>query len=221
MPAKLKLVLLGPPASGKGTQAQLLSEALGIPALSTGVLIRAEIERGTDLGKKARAFLDEGQLLPDEETLDIIASWLADSGADGFILDGFPRTVPQAGAFDAMLSEANTSLDAALYLEVPRDVLEARILGRLQCPECGRVFQESDPEAPNEGSACPACHAKVRRRNDDNPETFALRFTEYLDKTAPLVPYYEERGLLKTIDGQGSPARVMGEVSAALDLPSA
>jgi len=216
---KLKLVLLGPPASGKGTQANLLAEALGIPAVSTGVIIRAEIAQGSPLGEKARPFLDAGQLLPDRQTLEVVAAWLGKAGSEGFILDGFPRTVPQARAFDALLERSQTSLDAAVFLDVPRDILRERILGRLQCPRCGRVYRRGDADGPAEGGSCPGCGSPVRRRDDDTAETFALRYHEYTSKTVALLRYYGERKLLKTIDGNGSPTRVLGDVLDALGLP--
>ncbi len=220
MVAKLNLVLLGPPASGKGTQATLLSEALGLPAVSTGVIIRREIARETALGKRAKGYLAEGQLLPDPETLRIVSAWLVESGSGGFILDGFPRTVPQARDFDRMLQDRGDKLDAAVNLEVPRSVLEQRILGRLQCVDCGRVYQQGRSHAPAEGEPCPACGGAVRRRGDDNAATFSLRFREYEEKTARLIQYYEEQKSLIAIDGQGSPAKVFRDIVAALGLPS-
>jgi adenylate kinase len=218
--AKLNLVLLGPPASGKGTQATLLSEALGIPAVSTGVIIRGEMARGTLLGQKAKGYLSEGQLLPDRETLQIVSSWFGEFGCEGFIFDGFPRTVPQAREFDRMLSDCGHELHAAVHLDAPRRLLEKRILGRLQCVDCGRVYLEGSAGGPTEGDSCPACRGAVRRRDDDNLETFALRYREYEEKTAGLVRYYAERQILKSIDGQGSPANVFRDILAALGLAS-
>ena len=215
----MKLVLIGAPASGKGTQAALLSGHFQIPAVSTGVIIRKEMEKGTALGNLATELLGKGQLLSDPETLQIVENWI-DHEIDakrGFLFDGFPRTVPQALAFDEMLRKRGMSLDAVIYLSVSRETINHRILERLQCTGCGAVFQADDDVS--DGDSCPQCEkAPLARRTDDSPEMLNKRLAEYEKKTAALVPFYEEQspGLLKTIDGNRSSDKVLKSVLSAL-----
>ncbi len=207
-------MLIGAPASGKGTQAALLSKHFGVPATSTGVIIRGEIASASPLGRIARRHLDAGRLLPDRETLAIVEAWL-EKVEDGFILDGFPRTVAQAEAFDHLMDGTATALDAAVFLDVPREVLIERIAGRLQCGKCGAVFQ-AQTSGYEPGSECPQCGAVLQRREDDDLATFMLRYQEYEARTEPLVPFYRSKGLLKSIDGTGNPANVLHRVLEAL-----
>jgi adenylate kinase len=216
----VKLVLIGAPASGKGTQASLLSEYFQIPAVSTGVIIRREMEKGTKLGKLATELLGKGQLLPDPETLHIVENWIDHeiNAKLGFLFDGFPRTIPQAVAFDEILKKRGLNLDAVIYLSVSRETIEHRILDRLQCTGCGAVFQADDDVS--DGDSCPECgDAFLARRTDDSQEMLNKRLAEYEKKTAALVPFYEQHspGLLKTIDGNRSSDKVLKSVLSALN----
>jgi len=206
----MRLVLLGPPASGKGTQAALLAAHLRLPAVSTGVIIRSEIALNTELGQRAEALLADGKLLDDASTVAIVRNWLKARRHDlEFIMDGFPRTIPQGESFRKMLREEfGTSLDAAVYLNVPHEVLRDRILGRLQCLVCGAVYQQQS-HGVKEDDLCSECEkGKLAHRSDDTLETFEQRMLEYHTKTAPLVGFYEQFGKLITITGAHAPETV-------------
>jgi len=215
----VKIVLLGAPASGKGTQSALLSDHFEIPAVSTGVVIRREIEKRSELGILAKELLRQGKLLTDEATLKIVETWIDNEivAADGFLFDGFPRTVAQGRAFQEILKRRGLSLDAVIYLTATRETIEERVLGRLQCERCGNVYRAS--QSVSAGSSCGACgKGELSRRSDDKPAMLAKRMDEYEEKTAPLVPFYQEHapGLLKTIDGNQSADRVFEAICKAL-----
>lgn len=185
----MRVVLLGPPGSGKGTQAKLLSARLGVPAISTGDMLREAVRRDTPLGRRARAIMDAGELVPDDVVIGIIRERMeSPDAAGGFLLDGFPRTIAQARALDGQLADRGTSLDAAVNLAVTEATLLERLLGR----------------AGSEG------------RSDDRPETIRERLRVYAEKTAPLVAYYEQSGLLTNVDGSGSIEDVAGRIDRVL-----
>src|SRR5579872_4139609 len=203
----MRIILLGAPGSGKGTQAQRLVEQHGIPQVSTGDLLRAAVARGSDLGLKAKAAMDAGKLVEDSLVLGLIRERLAESDARaGFILDGFPRNLPQAQALDALLAELGQPLDAVVQLEVAPHELVRRISGRRSCADCGRVFNLLTAPPPTGAAAiCPKTGAphRLMQRPDDNEATVAERLRVYAEKTAPLIDFYRARGLLRVIDAHG------------------
>ena len=213
-----KIVLFGPPASGKGTQSELLSERLGIPTCSTGAMLRDEIAKGTELGQEADRFLSKGQFLPDDLMIVALRGWL-EKNREAFVLDGFPRTVAQARALDAMTGEWGSGLEAAVYLDVSEEILMDRVLKRLQCRKCRRIYRIGDSvdsvEVP-----CPSCGGVLFRRDDDNEETLHLRLVEYREKTAPLIDYYRETGKFFRINGDQAGELVFKDISAAMSLVS-
>lgn len=197
-----RLIFMGPPGGGKGTQAQKLQEKYGIVQLSTGDMLRAAVTAGTDTGLKAKAVMDAGKLVSDEIVIGIIDERLdAPDTANGFILDGFPRTVAQAEALDDLLARKGLSLDAVLELRVPDSLLVERITGRFTCAKCGQGYHDSFKTPKVEG-VCDVCGAdEFKRRADDNAETVTSRLEAYHAQTAPLLPYYEGKKLLHVVDG--------------------
>lgn len=197
----MNLILLGPPGAGKGTQAQMLTEKFGIPQIATGDILRAAVKEGTPMGLKAKSYMDTGALVPDEVVIGIVTERLQkDDCADGFILDGFPRTVPQADALEDNLSEVDRDLDAVLSLEVDVEALVERLTGRRTCKDCGRGYHvKFDP--PKTEGVCDACGGELYQRDDDREETIRKRLEVYNEQTAPLADYYDRAGLLKRIDG--------------------
>jgi len=197
----MRLVLLGPPASGKGTQAAVLEAKFGIPKISTGDMLRAARKAGTELGKQAESFMTAGQLVPDGVVIGLVAERITEPDATkGFILDGFPRTVPQAEALAELLSRRNMPLDAAVQIDVPRERLVERATLRRTDLRTGQIYHlKYNPPPPD---------AELEHRADDQGETVAKRLDAYDAMTAALLPYYRELGLLKVIDGQGNPEAV-------------
>lgn len=214
--SELNLVLLGPPGSGKGTQGERLQEDLRLPYYATGDILRAAVRDGTDLGKQAREYMDRGDLVPDEVMVGLIAERVTSAeAADGFILDGFPRTMAQAEALDGKLSELGRALTAVLLIEVPDEEVVRRLGGRRVCVKEGHVFHmEFDP--PKEEGVCDICGGRLEIRDDDKPEVIRRRLGTYHEKTEPLVAYYEERGLLYRIDGLPPPDEVAARIRALL-----
>jgi adenylate kinase len=214
--SELNLVLLGPPGSGKGTQGEQLQEELRLPYYATGDILRAAVRDGTDLGKQAREYMDRGDLVPDEVMVELIAERVSSAdAADGFILDGFPRTMAQAEALDGKLSELGRALTAVLLIEVPDEEVVRRLSGRRVCVKEGHVFHmEFDP--PKEEGVCDVCGGRLEIRDDDKPEVVRRRLGTYHEKTEPLVAYYEERGLLYRMDGLPPPDDVAARVRALL-----
>lgn len=208
----MKLVFLGPPGAGKGTQAQAIIQRFGIPQISTGDLIRAAIRSDSPLGDELRSYTDAGKLVPDDLVNRMVKERLSEPDcAAGFLLDGYPRTVAQAQVLDRQLTEVSQRLDHALLVDVPDAVLLERITGRRSDPETGRVYHVVfDPPAPEVGS-------RLIQRSDDTEEVFGQRLQEYRDKTAPLLPYYEQAGLLRRIDGVGAIDEVGQRLWAVLD----
>jgi adenylate kinase len=205
------MILVGPPGAGKGTQAKRLVERFGIPHISTGDMLRAAVKEGTDLGKQADGFMKSGALVPDELVIAMVIERLGkpDCGK-GFMLDGFPRTRPQAEALDTQLADAGLGLDAVVLIEVPDDMIVGRITGRRLDPETGEIYHtEFNP--PPAGVA-----DRVIQRKDDTGEACRKRLEKYHSETAPIVPFYEQKGILKRADGTGSPDEVTGRLTAAL-----
>lgn len=217
----MRIVLLGAPGSGKGTQAQRLARERGMPQISTGDLLRAAVAAGTPLGIKAKAAMDAGGLVEDAIVLGIIAERLgAADVSQGFVLDGFPRNLEQAAALDAMLVKLGQPLDAVVLMEVDRGELVRRISGRRTCRDCGRVFNVSTAGGGGSAEACPKEGGPHRlfQRPDDNEQTVAERLKIYDEKTKPLVEFYRARGLLRTIKAEGSVAEVAKRLDAALGI---
>lgn len=202
----MRIVLLGAPGSGKGTQAKLLVEKYKIPQMSTGDLLRAEVTAGSDLGKRAKAAMDAGQLVPDEIVLGMIQARLAKPDAkNGFILDGFPRNIPQAQALDAMLARLGQPLQMALLVDVDTDVLMKRLTGRRSCSNnsCGAIYNIHF-SAPKTANKCDKCGSSLTHRSDDNEQTVGKRLAVYQQQTAPLANYYRAQGKLRTVRGVGA-----------------
>lgn len=202
-----RIVFLGPPASGKGTAAQLLSARLNVPHVSTGEMFREAIRKGGPLSEAVRQFIDKGQLVPDELTVQIVRLWLDEHGPDcGFILDGFPRTVPQAAAFDRLLSDRRLPLTIVILMEVEVDVIIMRILGRLICEKCGALYHTRNIR-PVQAGVCDKCAGKLIRRNDDTEQIVRERLQLYEALTVPVVKYYEATGLLRRVNANGEHER--------------
>jgi adenylate kinase len=199
-----RLVILGPPAAGKGTQGRRLAEDLGLAYLGTGALLRSAVEQGTELGNKAAPILERGEYLPDELMCSIMAEWLR-TQEGGWVLDGFPRSVAQADFLAAWLAERDLTLDAAILLEVPVDELLVRIGNRLECPECRWSGRKQDL---NGAGRCPECGGVAVPRADDTPANFRSRLAEYEENTLPLVSRYEQEGRLHRFDATRGPDEV-------------
>ncbi|MCI0570690.1 MAG: adenylate kinase [Myxococcaceae bacterium] len=215
----MNLILLGPANAGKGTQAKKLHVAFGIPQISTGDILRQAVKEGTELGKQAGPLMAAGQLVPDELVIGIVRERLAQPDcAAGFILDGFPRTVPQAEALDRVLEGLSKGLTAVVSLEVPDDVLAERAAGRRSCPRDGSVYHLTQ-NPPKRAGLCDLCGGELVQREDDRPEKVKARMVEYRAKTEPLKAYYEKRGLLRRVEGVGSPEGIFAEVRRVLGRP--
>lgn len=194
----MKLILLGAPGAGKGTQAEVICNKLNIPAISTGNIIREALSKGTEMGLKAKSFIDAGQLVPDEVVIGIIKDRLAkDDCANGFILDGFPRTIPQAEALDAM----GIIIDKVVDIEVPDEKIVARMSGRRVCKACGASYH-LEYKKPQVDGKCDACGAELVQRKDDHPDTVLDRLDVYHKQTEPLKDYYSKKGILRIVEGQ-------------------
>lgn len=197
----MRLVLLGAPGAGKGTQAKKIIEKYPMPQISTGDLLRAAVSAGTALGKEAKSFMDKGELVPDSVVLGMVEERLKqDDCKKGYILDGFPRNTKQAEALDAMLANLGMSLTAALSVDVPFDILMKRLTGRRTCKACGQMFNIYS-NAPKKEGACDKCSGELFQRDDDREETIKKRLEVYNAQTAPLIDYYGKKGILKSVDG--------------------
>jgi adenylate kinase len=214
--SELNLVLLGPPGSGKGTQGERLQEDFRLPYYATGDILRAAVRDGTDLGQQAKEYMDRGDLVPDDVIIDMIAERIVrEEAADGFILDGFPRTTAQAEALDAKLSELHRELTAALLVDVPDEEVLRRLGGRRTCVKEGHIFHVEFDPPKNEG-VCDVCGSRLVVRDDDKPEVIKNRLEQYHSKTEPLVAYYDSQGLLRRIDGSLEPDEVSDRIRAVL-----
>lgn len=212
----MKLILLGAPGAGKGTQAKLIAEHYSIPHISTGDIFRANIKNGTELGKKAKEYMDQGALVPDELTVDLVLDALsAPECKNGYVLDGFPRTINQAKALDAALAKQGDIIDKVVDIEVDDEAIIARMSGRRVCPACGASFHIVNIP-PEKDGICDACGAELIIRKDDEPETVKARLSTYHEQTQPLIGYYTERGINLVIDGMQDMKDVFAQIREKL-----
>ena len=206
---ELNLILLGPPGSGKGTQGERLQEDFRLPYYATGDILRAAVKEGTDVGRQAKEYMDRGDLVPDAVIIGVIAERLqGEEASDGFILDGFPRTLPQAEALDAKMSELRRETTGVLLIEVPEEEILRRLGGRRTCEENPSHIYHVEFDPPKQEGVCDLDGAKLVTRDDDKPEVIKNRLAQYREKTEPLVDYYDERGILNHVDGKQSPDEV-------------
>lgn len=212
----MDLILFGPPGAGKGTQAKLLVETLGVPQISTGDMMRAERASGSDLGKRFDDYMQKGLLVPDELVLELFRQRLAQpDAANGAIFDGFPRTLAQAAALDATLGKMERSIDKVVALEVPTEVIVERISGRRVCLSCGQTYHVRYSPPPPSGR-CSQCGGEIVQRTDDTEEKVRTRSSEYLENTLAILRHYEPRGIVERVDGVGSVEEVAGRVDRAI-----
>jgi adenylate kinase len=212
----MNLILLGPPGAGKGTQAKKMVDAYGIPQISTGDMLREAVKNQTQLGMEAKKFMDAGQLVPDEVVIGLVKERMTKPDTDkGFMLDGFPRTVPQAEELDKVLADLNKPIDHVVSIEVANEELMGRLTGRRTCKACGAGFHVIfDP--PKEEGKCDKCSGELYQRDDDNEATVSNRLKVYDSSTKPLIDYYQGKGLLRPVDGVGAIDEIFGRVKAVL-----
>ena len=212
----MNLILLGAPGAGKGTQAAIICERLNIPTISTGNIIRAALKSGTEMGLKAKSYMDQGKLVPDEVVIGIIKERLAeDDCQNGFVLDGFPRTIPQAEALDKALEAKGQKMDYAIDVDVPDENIVKRMGGRRACVGCGATYHLVYA-APKKDGICDVCGGELILRDDDKPETVEKRLHVYHDQTQPLIDYYTKAGILKSVDGTVDMEDVFGAIVSIL-----
>ncbi len=212
----MKIIMLGAPGAGKGTQAKMIAEKYGIPHVSTGDIFRANIKNGTKLGLEAKQYMDKGLLVPDELTVRILLDRVAqDDCKNGYVLDGFPRTIPQAEVLEAELARRGEKIDYAIDVEVPDENIVRRMGGRRACLSCGATYHIEHVPPKKEG-ICDVCGQALVLRDDDKPETVQNRLNVYHEQTQPLIAFYQERGVLKTVDGTQDMADVFAAVTAIL-----
>ncbi|WP_456330571.1 adenylate kinase [Archaeoglobus sp.] len=213
----MNLIFLGPPGAGKGTQAKRVVEKYGIPQISTGDMLREAVAKGTELGKKAKEYMDKGELVPDEVVIGIVKERLQQPDCEkGFILDGFPRTIAQAEALDEMLKELNKKIDAVINIVVPEEEVVKRITNRRTCRNCGAVYHLIYAP-PKEDNKCDKCGGELYQRDDDKEETVRERYRVYRENTEPLIDYYRKRGVLYDVDGTKDIEGVWKEIEAILE----
>jgi len=213
----MKIVMLGAPGAGKGTQAKMIASKYHIPHISTGDIFRANIKEGTELGNKAKGYMDQGLLVPDELVVDLVVDRLTwDDAKEGYVLDGFPRTIPQAEALTKALAEKNEVLDHAINIEIPDQNIIERMGGRRACVACGATYHIVNIPPQIEGK-CDKCGAELSLRDDDKPETVRKRLEVYHDQTQPLIDYYGNEGVLKEVDGTVDMADVFADICKILD----
>jgi adenylate kinase len=214
--SELNLILLGPPGAGKGTQAERLTDDFNVPYIATGNMLRAAVQEQTELGKEAKAYMDEGKLVPDPVITGVILEAIeSDDARDGFILDGFPRTIPQADALSEGMKAHDRELTAAILIEVPDDEVLRRMSGRRVSVKTGRVYHV-DFDPPKHAGRCDVDGSRLVQRDDDAPETVKNRLAVYHDQTVPLINYYEDQGLLRRFDGTRSPTEVHDHIRATI-----
>ena len=212
----MKIIMLGAPGAGKGTQAQMICDKYSIPHISTGDLFRSNIKNGTELGKKANEYMDKGQLVPDELTVQLLLDRVAnDDCKNGYVLDGFPRTIPQAEVLDKELSGLGDKVDFAINVDVPDENIVRRMSGRRTCPKCGASYHIEHIPPKKEG-VCDRCGAELIQRDDDKPETVQNRLSVYHEQTQPLINFYDEKAILKTVDGTKDLNDVFADIVAIL-----
>ena len=214
---RMKIIMLGAPGAGKGTQAKMIAKEYGIPHISTGDIFRANIKEGTELGKEAKTYMDAGQLVPDELTVKILLDRVAkDDCKDGYVLDGFPRTIPQAEVLDEALTKLGDKIDFAIDVDVPDENIVRRMGGRRACVTCGATYHIEHVPPKKEG-ICDTCGSELILRDDDKPETVSNRLKVYHDQTQPLIDFYTEKGVLKSVDGTIDMMDVFASIKAILD----
>ena len=212
----MKIIMLGAPGAGKGTQAKQIAAKYEIPHISTGDIFRANIKEGTELGKKAKAFMDKGELVPDELTCDLVVDRISKpDAAKGYVLDGFPRTIPQAEALTEALAKKGETIDYAINVEVPDENIINRMGGRRACLACGSTYHIVYAPTRVEG-ICDRCGEKLVLRDDDKPETVKKRLAVYHEQTQPLIDYYKAQNILKTVDGTQPMEKVFADIVAIL-----
>ena len=217
----MDLVLFGPPGAGKGTQAKFLVDLLGVPQISTGDMMRAERKSGSDLGKKFDEYMSAGKLVPDHLVLDLIKERLTRGDAKtGAIFDGYPRTVAQAEALDALLDELGRQIDRVVSLEVPLDEIIERVTGRRVCLDCGQTYHVRYSPAPRNGECVSCGGTKIVQRSDDTEEVVRKRYEEYKAKTEPVLAYYDAKGLVKSVSGVGSLEEITQRIKEAIGVGS-
>ena len=213
----MKIIMLGAPGAGKGTQAKQIADKYNIPHISTGDIFRANIKNGTELGRKAKEYMDQGLLVPDELTCDLVMDRIQqDDCKEGFILDGFPRTIPQAEALTAALDNINQKMDFAIDVDVPDENIVNRMSGRRACLNCGATYHIVSIPTKVEG-ICDRCGNEVVLRDDDKPETVQKRLSVYHAQTQPLIEYYGAQGILKSVDGTQAMDKVFDDIIAILE----
>ncbi len=212
----MKLILLGPPGAGKGTQAVRLVKHYGIPQISTGDILRKAVKEGTELGTLAKKYMDSGELVPDEVVIGIIRERIVEPDCEkGYILDGFPRTIAQAEALDAMLAKMDTAIDHVVNIAVRDEEIVKRLTGRRTCSNCGAGYHILF-DTPKEEGVCDKCGGKLIQRDDDKEETIRARLKVYRQQTEPLIAYYEKKGLLRMVPGEGNMEEIFDAILKAL-----
>ena len=213
----MKIIMLGAPGAGKGTQAKRIAEQYGIPHVSTGDIFRANIKGQTPLGMEAKSYMDKGELVPDELTVKILLDRVGkDDCKNGYVLDGYPRTIPQAEVLDKAVAELNESIDYAVNVDVPDEDIIHRMSGRRACLKCGATYH-IEYAAPKVENVCDSCGSELVIRDDDKPETVKNRLSVYHDQTAPLIEYYSKKGILKTVDGTQDMGKVFDDIKNILE----
>lgn len=212
----MKIIMLGAPGAGKGTQAKQIADKYGIPHISTGDIFRANIKEGTELGKKAKSYMDAGGLVPDELVVDLVVDRIGkEDCTNGFVLDGFPRTIPQAEALSAALNKRTEKIDFAIDIDVPDENIVERMSGRRACVNCGATYHIVTIPTKKEG-ICDRCGSETVLRDDDKPETVQKRLAVYHEQTKPLIDYYKKEEILKTVDGTQPMEKVFSDITAIL-----
>ncbi len=208
----MKIIMLGAPGAGKGTQAKMIADKFGIPHISTGDIFRANIKNGTELGKKAKEFMDKGLLVPDELTVQLLLDRVANEDCkNGYVLDGFPRTIPQADVLDSELTKLGDKVDFAVNVDVPDENIVRRMSGRRACLKCGATYHIEHIPPKKEG-ICDTCGSELVQRDDDKPETVLNRLSVYHEQTQPLIDYYNKKDILKTVDGTKDMQEVFNDI---------